>query len=259
MEGDYGVVFQVGSDVSYRGEEIILKRKGREEKLVRWVSIQEEPQIDGNGHKDLLMWMNDQEIASCCPHLFGTKVCEAPEPFIMDTGTGLVTAGMQEGVASSDEEDSFREMAGDVYDLVARAKRINLNLKEKPHPSNEKLLSNTLNILSAYAKFGSLANSFRQCGVLELLLDLLSSPVAADANDMLRSLALYDSTSRSYVLFQLTQSTKEATAENRQVLLDLFDDTTLDEEREEASDILLPQVLLLPLDQTDQYNKPVYH
>ena len=259
MEKDGALVVKLGNNWNYRGEELLMKRKRKsvlfDETLVKWSRVQDtEGGRDGPGvvddnsknsnklSKSLLVWMNKEEIQACCPHLVQQMVYHS-KPELINVG-GAPCSLSHNDTSDSDEQ----EMVGDVLNLVSRAKRIMTRVSQKPSPESEKVLTNTINILSAYAKLGFLANSFRKCGALDLLLHLLSSQflhVRRSASEMLRALSAYDSTSRSYVLLQLTQEEEgELTSmENREMLLDLFADTaSQDEENIPLSDFTSLQV-----------------
>ena len=177
--------------------------------------------------------MREEEIAACCPQL-----STGPTTRVTRKSDGLACLGekgQQSSEAAEQVDDSLEEMAQDVRMLVERAQRITHRVSSNSSaPGTERRLANTINILSAYAKLGSLADSFRQCGALDLLLNLLSfqlPEVRQSAGEMLRSLSAYDSASRAYVLLQLTQREGEGkeggatSLENREMLLDLFAET----------------------------------
>ena len=258
-----GKVFYIGENLPYKGEELLLRRKRQgldDEILVKWVLV-ESPSDPGRCEKseeksqdsrtrDYMIWMRRDEIEACCPHLnnilhtVGSSKCKQRLVSKVDVAT------THDAGAASEEDDSLQEMADDVSNLVNRAKRMTHRLKKKSTPNSEKVLTSTVNILNAYAKLGSLANSFRQCGALDLLLELLSSQITIvrhSASDMLRSLATFDSASRAYVLLKLTQSTEGelTTTENRQMLLDLFAETAHDENMSKLSEVSMPQVTTL--------------
>lgn len=253
--------FLVGRQSLYRGEELLLHRKHRgrhDETLVKWARL---PYSGGPGSKqekeaeekeicrEFLIWMRLEEIEACCPHLSGTRVTGNQEGTISLKEAGEEEQFCREQTEQSD--DSLQEMAEDVRTLVERARRITLRASAKTRtPGTKRLLANTVNILSAYAKLGSLADSFRQCGALDLLLSLLSSQlpeVRHSASEMLRSLSAYDSASRAYVLLQLTQRDEEdshaTSLEDRQMLLDLFAETASEgEDSVGYSELALPKV-----------------
>lgn len=251
-----GLVFCIGeSSLPYKAEELLLKRKkkGRDEEvLVKWVCSTQpsSPEVKkSEDSQDVLLWMTNKEIKSCCPNLFNT----APT---LDDAPDHSTLLPQKGGASQDGDDSLKEMSEDVSALVARAKRLSQRLAKAPNsfPIAQKNLSNTISILCAYAKLGSLAESFRGCNALDLLLDLLSSPVPhirQGASEMLCCLARYDLTSRSYVLLQLTQTGEEeeeegggaCSFENRKMLMELFAETAQEAESEKLFEVYLPQVM----------------
>ena len=177
--------------------------------------------------------MREEEIAACCPQL-----STGPSTRVTRKSDGLACLGekgQQSSEVAEQVDDSLEEMAQDVRMLVERAQRITHRVSSNSSaPGTERRLANTINILSAYAKLGSLADSFRQCGALDLLLNLLSfqlPEVRQSAGEMLRSLSAYDSASRAYVLLQLTQREGEGkeggatSLENREMLLDLFAET----------------------------------
>ena len=244
MEMQSPLCFTLGKNAVYRADEVLIKRKYKgqhEETLVKWVSTAHasvNDSTDKNGRheepKEYLVWMRNEEIRACCPHLVST----GRENRLSAT----VSAGYEAGVET---EDSIQEMAADVSSLVNRAKRIMSGKR------SGKQLSNTINILGAYTKIPSLADTFRECGALDLLLYLLSSQdpdVRKSSNDMLRSLAACDPTSRTYVFLQLaredTENVGAASTENHQMLLDLFAETASNEELGPIlSGVTFPQVL----------------
>ena len=255
-----GQIFYIGENSPYKVEELLLRRKRQglhDEILVKWVLIESpsdpgkceksEEKSQESRTKEYLIWMRKDEIEACCPHLNNILHTVGSSKHKQGLVSKVGVATTHDGVTASEEDDSLQEMADDVSNLVNRAKRMTQRLKKKSTPSSEKVLTSTVNILSAYAKLGSLANSFRQCGALDLLLDLLSSQITIvrhSASEMLRSLATFDSASRAYVLLQLTQSTEGelTTAENRQMLLDLFAETAHDENMIKFSEVSMPQV-----------------
>ena len=235
----------------YRGEELLLHRKYKgqhDETLVKWSRLhktdkhEEGQQKESDTSKEFLIWMREEEIAATCPQLRpGTSSRSGKKT----DGHALIEEEDKEKQLPGEEsdqqpDDSLEEMAQDVRMLVERAQRITNRISSNASaPGTERLLANTINILSAYAKLGSLADSFRQCGALDLLLNLLSfqlPEVRQSAGEMLRSLSAYDSASRAYVLLQLTQREGEeeengaGSPENRQMLLDLFAETASQEE-----------------------------
>ena len=142
----------------------------------------------------------------------------------------------------SHEEEPLTEMKDDINNLISRAKRLSTL------PSSGKMLSNTLNILSAYANIGALANTFRESGALDLLITLLAtkdSTAHKSAGNMLRSLTTFDLSSRAYVLLHLSKidSSQLTSVQGRQMLLDLFSETASSGESEALlRGITLPQV-----------------
>lgn len=256
--------FLVGRRSLYRAEELLLHRKHRgqhEETLVKWARLpcsgrqQTEQEKDDDTSREYLIWMRTEEIKACCPQLSGgasTRATRKPEGTLSLREAGEERDNLSSGETEQAEtDDSLQEMAEDVRMLVERARRITQRVSAKtPTPGSEKHLTNTVNILSAYAKLGSLADSFRQCGALDLLLNLLSTQlpeVRHSAGEMLRSLSAYDSASRAYVLLQLTQREEEegrvTSLENRHMLLDLFAETASQgEDSLGCSDLALPKV-----------------
>ena len=247
------------STAPYHGEEVLLKKGDGEDVkyLVRWIR-QQEKEDEAKTHvaavpsrpsgRDITIWMNSEELLTCCPHLNSLSNVDSKPSSTTNTVVGV----------STEEEDL---LSSDVTSLITRAKRLNLKLKASnvndsnvtstsiPHhlPSSESLLTNTVNILSTYAKIPSLSHSFKQSGIIDLLLDLLSSrlpAVRSSASDMLRSFARYDPASRSYVLLKLTQSEEEGIASDegegstasQDMLMELFAETSQVEEDEEISE-----------------------
>lgn len=264
-----GITFSFGRDNHYKGTQLLLRRKHKgvhEQTLLKWTRIHSTAKRekgapgkaatrDQSTNKEVLMWMRREEIDACCPHLveaIPTQESESSEETVASKEDGSVAPA-----GGAEDSDSLHEMAEDVANLVSRAKRITQRISRKSSQSLEKLLADTVNILSAYAKLGSLANSFRQCGALDLLLDLLSSElpnIRKSASDMLRALSAYDSASRAYVLLHLANREEgpgegdTPTLENRQMLLELFAETSSqDDESIGLSDVSLPQVGCLTL------------
>ena len=167
-------------------------------------------------------------------------------PHVIPTFTHPGVEGMPDG------EEPLLEMAEDIKNLIFRARRLRNRAGPSMNPAVGKMLANTINILSAYAKVGALANTFRENGALDLLLTLLSSlypDVRQSAGDMLRSLATFDLSSRAYVLLKLAKIDdrdpvhKSTTVQSRQMLLDLFSETASSSESEVLlKGITLPQV-----------------
>ena len=262
-----GITFSFGKDSHYRGTQLLSarKRKGLHElTVVKWSKIcstsssrkdapGRETTTDKFTSKEVLMWMSREEILACCPHLMettSTQKSEREEETVTCTEDGSL-----EPAGCAEENDSLHEFAADVANLVSRAKPITQCLCRTPVRASEKSLAsivNIVNILSAYAKIGSLANSFRQCGALDLLLDLLSSHlpnIRKSASDMLRALSTYDSASRAYVFLHLANREEgpgkgdTPTLENRQMLLELFAETSSqDEENGGLATMSLPHV-----------------
>ncbi len=134
-------------------------------------------------------------------------------------------------------------MKEDIKSLISRAQKLSTSL-----PSSGKMLSNTINILSAYANISPLADIFRENGALDLLLALLASTnltVRKSAGIMLRSLTTFDLSSRAYVLLHLSKSdsAQMTSLQGRQMLFDLFSETASTGESEVLlRGITLPQV-----------------
>ena len=253
----------LGPNANYQVRDVVIHRKYKgqfDENLVKWTRVenkgkdgQEEKDAEENACKYYLIWMRRDEMEACCPHLLSLD--SKATPGAEDT-SGMGGADAEDALQKPGEtegDDSFREMVDDINTLVGRAQRMRQRKGQKRGGVGSKMLSNTINILSAYAKIGPLANTFRESGALDLLLSLLSSydhDVRHSASDMLRSLATFDSASRAYVLLQLTRSDEAAksTVQSRQMLLDLFAETASSEESELLlSGISLPQVSVLTL------------
>lgn len=135
-------------------------------------------------------------------------------------------------------------MKEDIKSLISRAQRFSTTL-----PVSRKMLSNTINILSAYADISQLADIFRENGAIDLLLKLLTSTdvvVRKSAGKMLCSLTTFDLSSRAYVLLHLSKSddsTHLTSLQGRQMLFDIFSETASTGESEGLlRGITLPQV-----------------
>ena len=241
MEMQSPLCFTLGRNAAYKAGEVLTKRKYKgehDETLVKWVSTghaSASESTDKNGRheepKEYLVWMRNEEIRACCPQ-------------------HLVSTGRENRLSEVEveTEDSTQEMAADVSKYVDLAKSIMNGTSSGKHSGKQ--LSNIINFLGATTKIPSLANTFRECGALDLLLSLLSSQdpdVRKSSNDMLRSLSACDPTSRTYVLMQLaredTENVGAASTENHQMFLDLFAETASSEELGPIlSGVTFPQV-----------------
>ena len=270
----FSKVFTLGPGADYQAEDLVIKRNYKakhEESLVKWALTNPAATSDKDEYDDefaekmcnnYLMWMRNAEVEACCPNLLSLKRAH-------DTGgaaAGQEGSGISTGsapAASQDSEtgeESITEMVEDIKSLVARAKRILTKTQDaggggmapasKLGKVGTKMLASTMNILSAYAQVGAVANTFRESGALDLLLDLLTSEdggIRRSASEVLRSLATFDSGSRAYVLLKLTKGDMtgedKSTSQSRQMLLDLFSDTaSVNESDVVLSSTTLPQV-----------------
>lgn len=241
--------FTLGRNAVYKADEVVTKRKYKgqhDETLVKWVTITAAPASESTDKavrreepKEYLVWMRNEEMKACCPHLVSTS---SPSSRL---GSAGVSASYETGL---DPDDSMQEMTADVRSLVDRAKRM-MNGTPYGGKRSGKHLSNTVTILGAYTKIPCLADTFRECGALDLFLSLLSSQdpdARKSSSDMLRSLAACDPASRAYVFLQLAKEEDAASAsssENHQMLLDLFAETAPSEELAPIlSGVTFPQV-----------------
>ena len=268
----YSKVFTLGPASNYQAEDLLIRRKHKskyEESLVKWALTNPPDVGDKEEYEDdfaekmcrsYQMWMRNEEVEACCPNLLSLKRAH-------DTGGGgggSATEGgsVRPAAATQDSEtgeESVSEMVEDIKSLVARAKRILAKTQgggggaDKLGKAGTKMLASTMNILSAYAQVGAVANTFRESGALDLLLDLLTSEeggIRRSASEVLRSLATFDSGSRAYVLLKLTKGDlvgeDKSTSQSRQMLLDLFSDTaSVNESDVVLSSTTLPQVLCM--------------
>ena len=221
MSSSGGLSITLGPEAVYRAVEVMQRRLYRgafHESLVRWArhprprpgeekaaASDEEHRAkeEGRLRESFDVWMRREELESCCPHLL---VSREQEP----AGDGEGGGGGGGPDAAQEQEPGEAELAEDIRGLVARARRFEAG------GGSSKVLTNTIGILSAYARIGTMANAFREVGALDLLLSLLSShhlEVRRSASDMLRSLAAFDSGSRAYVLLKLAQGGVEGTVE----------------------------------------------
>lgn len=258
-------VFTLGPAADYAAEDLVIKRKYKgkhEESLVKWVKANssgagEKEDIDDEFSEKMcnsyLVWMRNEEVEACSPNLLSLHRAHAQQP----TMGGKETKASETPSARQDSEtgeESVTEMVEDIKSLVSRAKRIFTKTQEgervKLGTAGTKMLASTMNILSAYAQVGAVANTFRESGALDLLLDLLTSEdggIRRSASEVLRSLATFDAGSRAYVLLELTKGDESgedrSTSQSRQMLLDLFSDTaTVNESDVVLSSTTLPQV-----------------
>lgn len=261
-------VFTLAPVADYAAEDLVIKRKYKakhEESLVKWVKTNssgagEKEDIDDEFSEKLcssyLMWMRNEEVEACCPNLLSLQRAHGgaeQQPTVggKDGETAVRVSARQD---SETGEESVTEMVEDIKSLVSRAKRIFTKTQEgervKLGTAGTKMLASTMNILSAYAQVGAVANTFRESGALDLLLDLLTSEdggIRRSASEVLRSLATFDAGSRAYVLLELTKGDESgedrSTSQSRQMLLDLFSDTaTVNESDVVLSSTTLPQV-----------------
>ena len=272
---DSSKVFTLGQGVDYQAEDLVIKRKYKsrhEESLVKWTQVNPEGDRDDYeeefGEKmcnEYLMWLRNEEVEACCPNLLSLQRAQAgggggqQQPGEEEAGGGKKGAsGPAARMASIEDsetgEESVTEMVEDIKSLVSRAKRILTRSQEgetsKLGKAGTKMLASTMNILSAYAQVGAVANTFRESGALDLLLDLLTSEdsdIRRSASEVLRSLATFDAGSRAYVLLKLTKGDDSgedrSTSQSRQMLLDLFSDTaSVNESDVVLSSATLPQV-----------------
>ena len=256
MDPKGGVSITLAPNSTYNAADLVIHRKYKgehDENLVKWTRSENKgrdaPQAEAEEKtsKEYLIWMRRPEMEACCPRLLsleGVKSVPTAAQALQQPRLWEVPEG----------DDSLHEMAEDINNLVLRAQRIMRTSGQKPGGAGVKMLSNTISILSAYAKIGALANIFRESGAMDILLSLLSSQdldVRRSASDMLRSLATYDSGSRAYVLLQLTRSDSgqaaRSTDQSRQMVLDLFADTASGDE----SELFLSGITLPPVRGTD--------
>ena len=168
-------------------------RLGEAQVLVRWKQVRGEDTnkvetSDCDAGKHYFKWMKRDEVVACCPHLLRQEKVEEVEK-------QTERAESESNVDIVDEEE-LRDMQHDVSELVKRARR----QMRKGSPAAS-LLANTIHVLSAYARSGTLASAFRESGALDLLLDLVWSKVAnvrQSAGHMLKALASHDSGKSSY-------------------------------------------------------------
>ncbi|XP_064403306.1 cullin-9-like isoform X2 [Halichondria panicea] len=239
MESNFSVT--LSTNASYKPVEVFTQRvfKGSTEHLVKWC-LSEDKRLTNTANslktsrdglcQEYTVWMREEEMSACCPQLLSMEIVRPSQ------GETKLTE------EPSHEEEPLTEMKDDINNLISRAKRLSTL------PSSGKMLSNTLNILSAYANIGALANTFRESGALDLLITLLAtkdSTAHKSAGNMLRSLTTFDLSSRAYVLLHLSKidSSQLTSVQGRQMLLDLFSETASSGESEALlRGITLPQV-----------------
>lgn len=260
-------VFKLGPTHSYQAEDLVIKRKARsrEESLVKW-SLLDPDAVSGEEYDEYAekmcrtyqLWMRNAEVEACCPNLLSLqRAHDSGQQQQQQDGLGVqqeppASAAGKDGEAG---DESVTEMVEDIKSLVARAKRTFARSREEAGKglgkAGTKMLASTMNILSAYAQVGAVANTFRESGALDLLLDLLTSEdgdIRRSASEVLRSLATFDAGSRAYVLLKLTEGdvtgADKSTSQSRQMLLDLFSDTaSVNESDVVLSSTTLPQVI----------------
>lgn len=267
-----GVQVSLAPNTSYRAEDLVTERKFKgehDEYLVKWVlqppPAPEKPKykeqnpdeeahpITENIKKEYCMWMRREEIEACCPHLLAFKPTPSSSSQTANQASNGGEGNMEEDMdpASTgltlEKEEALSEMKADVRLLIGRAKKL-----MNPSMGGGKVLSNTVNILNAYAKIGLLTESFQEYGAVDLLLGLLGFPdldVRKNSSAMLRSLTAYNRSIRGYVLLRLIRSDEESSKsslQSRQMLLDLFSETASSDESD-VRGIAFPQASPPPL------------
>nr|CAB3234807.1 cullin-9-like [Phallusia mammillata] len=266
MSDPHGLTVAVGEHETLVAQELLRQRllpDGNLENLVRWSLTSQSRKVntsdnesstsssdDNKQSKYVFLWMSNQELMECCPHLYFTDTSNTPARQCDEPSDGQSES--QE--ASSDVED-LDDMRHDVIKLVNRARKQMHRVKNisKPFAS----LSHTIKVLSTYAGLGSLCGVFRETGALDLILELLWTndvDTRRAAGRMLRALALHDAGSRAYVLLSLTQDESDETTdsqkkhyadfENRVMVMEMFAETASGEEAHAVAldSVQLPQV-----------------
>ena len=268
MAGEEDVTFTLAPNITYQAKESLTERKFKgehEERLVKWVldepvgklTDQQKAEVK-YAAKEFRMWMRKDEIKSCCPSLLNAKPSiPAPEPSSTGVEPCLLPSGKLVGPqpqptppsVSLETDETLNEMKEDVRLLITRIKKVLLQ-----GGMGAKVLSSTVSVLSAYAKERAMCSAFQECGAIDILLSLLSSPdhdVRVNASQMLHSLTTFDLSTRSYVLLYLVkgESGAEASLQSRQMLLDMFSETAsvIDSELKGVTFPLVRQNMFLKL------------
>ena len=201
----------------------------------------EENDVAAQLPKSISVWMSTEEIAHCCPNITDDKLTT---PIAVTQAKGIHTGECSESDNIDGENDEF-QMASEVNTLVLRARKVMGRIRHDAVV--ETVLVNTVSILSAYAKIGSLSNCFRLSGAIDLAVQLLSgdfpSAVRRSASEFVQSLSANDSANKMYVLQKLTKESRdqEVTIESMDLALDIFFKTLVTDERE-RKEMSLPQV-----------------
>ncbi len=234
-----GVAIKLAPNATYQAKDTTIERKFKgehDEWLAKWVRLEQGAEVreTERTNQEYSMWMREEEMSACCPHLLSLRRTDTSK---MESSVGEEKDSNYCPPTTTEKDEEFLEMREDVRLLISRAKKlISRGGGTTGGGGGGRVLSNTVGILSAYAKIGTLANAFQEYGALDLLLSLLSShdgEVRRNSSEMLRSLANFDPSSRGYVLLQLIRSDGEGhehSLQTRQMLLDLFSDTTSSEE-----------------------------
>ena len=247
------VTFTLAPNIAYQAKESLAQRifKGEhEERLIKWVLEEPAGKLTDQqktevkfAAKELRLWMRKDEMKCCCPSLLGAKT-SIPAPQASSTGDagggGVEPCPLPSGklvgpqpqptspASLLETDEALNEMKEDVRLLISRVKKA--MPPEGVGVGGGKILSRTISVLSAYAKERAMCGAFQECGAIDLLLALLSSPdqdVRVNSSQMLRSLTTFDLSIRSRVLLYLVkgESGAEASLESRQMLLDMFSET----------------------------------
>ncbi len=248
METEDGhVVFTLAPHISYQADDVVMRRKCKEEHeecLVKWLLKDPEGKLTDEqkksferAQKEYTLWMRRDEMEACCP----TLVNSIPRASTSQPAHGQ---GANSIPPTLESDETLREMKEDIRNLIWRVKKL---MSVEGGASGGAVLASTVAVLNTYAKMGSLISVFQEHGVVDLLLDLMESrdfDVRRNASDMLHSLTSIDHDIRNYVIVQLIKSEKspgESSPQSWQMLLDLFSERATSIESD-LKGVIFPQV-----------------
>ncbi|KAM6184616.1 cullin-7 [Rhynchocyon petersi] len=224
-------------------DELIRQRVGHDghpEYQIRWLILRRGDDGDGDSNQvdckaeHILLWMSNDEIYANCHKMLG------------EDGQVIGPSSQESsGETGALDKSVLGEMETDVKTLIQRALR---QLEEYVGTIPPAPLLHTVHVLSAYASIEPLTGIFKDPRVLDLLMQMLSSPdyqMRWSAGRMIQALSSHDAGTRTQILLSLSQQEaieKHLDFDSRCALLALFAQATLSEHPLSFEGIQLPQV-----------------
>ncbi|XP_006882030.1 PREDICTED: cullin-7 [Elephantulus edwardii] len=224
-------------------DELIRQRMGPDghpEYQIRWLILRRGDDGDGGSSQvdckaeHILLWMSNDEIYANCHKMLG------------EDGQVIGPSSQESsGETGALDKSVLGEMETDVKTLIQRALR---QLQEYVGTIPPAPLLHTVHVLSAYASIEPLTGIFKDPTVLDLLMQMLSSPdyqMRWSAGRMIQALSSHDAGTRTQILLSLSQQEaieKHLDFDSRCALLALFAQATLSEHPISFEGVQLPQV-----------------